>query len=43
MAPEEDISRFLIDFKAKVDVYDVVYINREKNLQALADFRHSAF
>lgn len=37
MAPEEEISRFLIDFKAKVDVYDVVYINREKNLQALAD------
>jgi hypothetical protein len=27
----------LADFKAKLDVYDVVYVHREKNLQALAD------
>lgn len=37
MAPEEEVSRFLADFKAKMDVYDVVYTSRDKNLQALAD------
>ena len=37
MAPQEEVGRFLADFKAKLDVYDVVYLNREKNLQALAD------
>lgn len=37
MTPIEEVSRFLADFKTKLDVYEVVYINREKNLQALAD------
>lgn len=37
MADPDEVSRFLADFKAKLDVYDVVYLNREKNLQALAD------
>ena len=37
MTPIDKVSRFLADFKAKMDVYDVVYVNREKNLQALAD------
>jgi len=37
MTPIEEISRFLADFKTKLDVYGVVYTNREKNLQALAD------
>ncbi|KAA9341144.1 type II toxin-antitoxin system MqsR family toxin [Larkinella humicola] len=37
MAPKEEISRFLADFKTKMDVYNVVYMNREKNLQALSD------
>lgn len=47
VAPDE-VNRFLADFKAKLDVYDVVYLNREKNLQALADldirpFERTAF
>ncbi len=37
MTPIEEVSRFLVDFKTKLDVYEVVYMNREKNLQALAD------
>ncbi|XAZ82113.1 hypothetical protein A6C57_28115 (plasmid) [Fibrella sp. ES10-3-2-2] len=37
MADPNEVSRFLSDFKVKLDVCDVVYLNREKNLQALAD------
>jgi len=32
-----DIERFLKQFKAKLKVFDVVYINREKNTQALLE------
>lgn len=37
MAAPDEVSRFLADFNAKLNVYDVVYLSREKNLQALAD------
>ena len=37
MTPIDEVGRFLADFKAKLDVYDVVFMNREKNLRALAD------
>ncbi|WP_345245696.1 hypothetical protein [Nibrella saemangeumensis] len=36
MAPEDEVSRFLTDFKAKLDLYEVTYMRRDKNLQALA-------
>ncbi len=34
---KEEVEQFLIDFKQKMDVFDVVFLNREKNLQALLD------
>lgn len=34
---KEEVGRFLIDFKQKIEVFDVVFLNREKNLQALLD------
>jgi hypothetical protein len=37
MTPIDEVNRFLADFKAKLDIYDIVYVSREKNLQALAD------
>lgn len=48
MTSKEEVSRFLDDFKVKMGIYDVVYTNRVKNLQALADldirpFERTAF
>jgi len=34
---KEDVAQFLDDFKQKMEVFDVVFLNREKNLQALLD------
>lgn len=48
MTSKNEVSRFLTDFKAKLGIDDIVYINRMKNLQALADldirpFERTAF
>lgn len=48
MTPKEKVSQFLADFKIKLGIYDIVYTNRVKNLQALADldirpFERTAF
>jgi len=34
---KSDVEVFLIDFKQKMNVFDVVFLNRKKNLQALLD------
>lgn len=34
---KEGVEQFLNDFKQKMEVFDVVFLNREKNLQALLD------
>jgi hypothetical protein len=35
MATKSDVEAFLNTFKAKMEVFDVVFLNRDKNLQAL--------
>ena len=37
MPKKSDVERFLKDFRVKLQVFDVVYIDREKNLQTLLD------
>ncbi len=37
MASNEEIEAFLNDFKVKMNIWDVVFSNRHKNLQALSD------
>ena len=37
MSDQSEVEQFLNQFKAKLKVFDVVYINREKNTQALLD------
>ncbi len=34
---KNDVEVFLNDFKQKMEVFDVVFLNRKKNLQALLD------
>lgn len=43
MASKEDVDRFLSDFRAKMAVFDIVYLNRAKNLQALAKLEITPF
>ena len=37
MATEEEVESFLIDFKVKLTIWDVLYLDRPKNIQALID------
>ena len=37
MATREEVERFLCNFQAKLKVFDVIFCNRDKNMQALAD------
>lgn len=37
MSEKNDVEQFLRDFKVKLKIFDVVYVNREKNTQALLD------
>ena len=37
MATQSEVESFLNTFKAKMEVFNVVFINRNKNLQALID------
>ncbi len=37
MATKSEVEAFLSTFKAKMEVFDVVFLNRDKNLQALID------
>lgn len=37
MASKSEVEAFLNTFKAKMEVFDVVFLNRDKNLQALID------
>ncbi len=37
MTTPQDVSAFLNEFKAKMNDYSIVYIQRDKNFQALAD------
>jgi hypothetical protein len=39
---ESDVESFLSDFKTKMNVFEVIYKNRNKNLQALADLEISS-
>jgi hypothetical protein len=39
---ESDVESFLGDFKTKMTVFDVIFTNRDKNLQALADLEISS-
>lgn len=39
---ESAVDSFLSDFKAKMNIFDVIFINRDKNLQALATLEISA-
>lgn len=41
MSTEAEVKSFLNGFKAKLEVFDVISINREKNLQALFDLEMS--
>jgi len=34
---EEEVNLFLNEFKQKMEIFDVIFLNREKNLQALLD------
>lgn len=34
---KEEVEAFLIGFRDKMNVFDVIFLNREKNLQALLD------
>lgn len=34
---EEEVEQFLREFKQKLEIFDIVFLNREKNLQALLD------
>jgi len=36
-ASESDVEAFLNTFRAKLDIFDVIFLNRDKNLQALID------
>ncbi len=40
---ESDVEAFLNSFKVKMDVFDIIYIDRDKNLQALVDLEITAF
>ena len=37
MSKKSEVERFLKDFRVKLKVFDVVYIDREKNTQTLLD------
>lgn len=37
MATRSEVEAFLNTFKAKMEVFDVVFLNRDKNLQTLID------
>ena len=37
MAEKQEIERFLEELRAKINVFDIVFRPRDKNLQALAD------
>ena len=37
MATEDEIESFLIDFKMKLSIWDVLYLDRSKNTQSLID------
>ena len=37
MTKQSDVEQFLNQFKIKLKVFDVVYIGRDKNAQALLD------
>ncbi len=37
MATESDVEAFLNTFKAKMEIFDVIFLERGKNLQALID------
>ncbi len=37
MATRSEVEAFLSTFKAKMEVFDVVFLNRDKNLQTLID------
>jgi hypothetical protein len=37
MATRSEVEAFLNMFKAKMEVFDVIFLNRDKNLQALID------
>lgn len=43
MATKDEVAQFLKQFNIKLKVFDVVYINREKNTQALLDLEISPF
>ena len=34
---ESDVESYLSGFKAKMHVFEIIYLNRNKNVQALAD------
>ena len=37
MATREEVERFLSNFQAKLQVFGIIFCNRDKNTQALAD------
>ncbi len=37
MANKEDVVKFLADFKQKFKIFDIIFVNRDKNIQALSD------
>jgi len=43
MAKEDDIKKFLNDFKTKVKIFGIVYLNREKNVQGILDLEIRSF
>ena len=37
MATREEVERFLSNFQTKLQIFDIIFCNRDKNTQALAD------
>lgn len=43
MATRNDVEQFLYQFKVKLDIWGIVFLERDKNIQALADLNISRF